>query len=202
MVMQELYFVRHGQTLFNVQDKVQGWCDSPLTDEGVEVAKRLGEALKDVHFDALYSSISERAYDTACYIAKDEAYCIQVDKRLKEFNFGILEGDLHESRVLLENRPKDRIALLEEGWCDVGGENLAMVKERAASFMKDIENIDGKILIVSHGLFIAAILYYLDPSCLKAVAKGIKNCSVSKVVKTQDGYHCVSINDTSLFGKG
>ena len=57
--MQELYFVRHGQTLFNVQDKVQGWCDSPLTNEGVEVAKRLGEALKDVHFDALYSSISE-----------------------------------------------------------------------------------------------------------------------------------------------
>lgn len=196
--MKHLYFVRHGQTLFNVQDKVQGWCDSPLTAQGIEAAKRLGDRLKDIHFDAIYSSISERAYDTACYIVKDRYKEIQIDKRLKEFNFGTLEGDLHESQVLLNNRPSNPQALLTYGWCDVGGENLAMVQERIFSFLKDIEDVQGDILIVSHGMWIAATLVTLDPSCLDEVSKGIDNCSISEVIYDENGYHCIKVNDTSL----
>ena len=55
------YVVRHGQTLFNVMGKVQGWCDTPLTDEGVRAAEALGRGLAGVDFTAAFSSDSGRA---------------------------------------------------------------------------------------------------------------------------------------------
>lgn len=63
--MSKLYMMRHGQTLFNVLKRKQGWCDSPLTELGIEQAKRAGEELRErgITFDHAYSSTSERA----CY---------------------------------------------------------------------------------------------------------------------------------------
>ncbi|WP_080802335.1 histidine phosphatase family protein [Arabiibacter massiliensis] len=58
------YVVRHGQTLFNVMNKVQGWCDTPLTAEGVAGAEALGRGLADVEFAAAFSSDSGRAVQT------------------------------------------------------------------------------------------------------------------------------------------
>ena len=64
--MSKLYMMRHGQTLFNVLKRKQGWCDSPLTELGIEQAKRAGEELRErgITFDHAYSSTSERACDT------------------------------------------------------------------------------------------------------------------------------------------
>ncbi len=58
------YVVRHGQTLFNVMGKVQGWCDTPLTGEGVNGAEALGRGLAEVDFAAAFSSDSGRAVQT------------------------------------------------------------------------------------------------------------------------------------------
>lgn len=58
------FIVRHGQTLFNVMGKVQGWCDTPLTEEGVRGARALGRGLADVDFAAAYASDSGRAVQT------------------------------------------------------------------------------------------------------------------------------------------
>lgn len=58
------YVVRHGQTLFNVMGKVQGWCDTPLTEEGVRAAEALGRGLSEVNFTAAFSSDSGRAVQT------------------------------------------------------------------------------------------------------------------------------------------
>lgn len=65
-----LYLMRHGQTLFNVQHKIQGWCDAPLTELGINQAKIAGQYFKDHHitFDHAYSSTSERACDTLEYV--------------------------------------------------------------------------------------------------------------------------------------
>ena len=61
-----LYLMRHGQTLFNLRHKVQGWCDAPLTDFGIYQAKVAGQYFKDagITFDDAYSSTQERACDT------------------------------------------------------------------------------------------------------------------------------------------
>ena len=60
------YITRHGQTLFNAQKKIQGACDSPLTEIGIKQAEIAGKHLRDlgIEFDDAYSSTSERAIDT------------------------------------------------------------------------------------------------------------------------------------------
>lgn len=61
-----LYLMRHGQTLFNVRRKIQGVCDAPLTELGIQQAKRAAGYFADqrIEFDHAYSSTSERACDT------------------------------------------------------------------------------------------------------------------------------------------
>ena len=59
--MTHFYIIRHGETVFNRKGRIQGWCDSPLTDLGVSQAKQLGKELKNVPFDVCFCSTSERA---------------------------------------------------------------------------------------------------------------------------------------------
>lgn len=86
-----LYLMRHGQTLFNLQHKIQGWCDAPLTPLGIKQAQIASEYFKNNHitFDHAYSSTSERACDTL-EIVTDMPYTRL--KGLKEWNFGAFEG--------------------------------------------------------------------------------------------------------------
>ena len=65
-MVKKLYLMRHGQTLFNLQNKIQGWCDSPLTELGQYQAKVAGQYFKDhqITFDHAYCSTSERCSDT------------------------------------------------------------------------------------------------------------------------------------------
>lgn len=98
--MRKLYILRHGQTLFNLRKKTQGFCDSPLTELGIRQAKAASDFFKEsnITFDAVYCSSSERCCDTT-EIVTDKPY-VRL-KGLKEWNFGILEGeaeDLQRSR--------------------------------------------------------------------------------------------------------
>ena len=87
----DLYLMRHGQTLFNVRRRIQGWCDSPLTELGKQQALKAKEYLKDISFDHYYSSTSERCCDTIELIIGDHYY--KRLKGLKERNFGLFEGE-------------------------------------------------------------------------------------------------------------
>ncbi len=87
-----LYLMRHGQTLFNVRRKVQGFCDSPLTELGInqaKIARRYFDS-NQIKFDKAYSSTSERASDTLEIITDMEYKRL---KGLKEWNFGTFEGE-------------------------------------------------------------------------------------------------------------
>uniref|UniRef100_UPI003A4DE767 histidine phosphatase family protein n=1 Tax=[Eubacterium] hominis TaxID=2764325 RepID=UPI003A4DE767 len=93
--MLTFYIVRHGETLFNQKHLMQGWCDSPLTTQGIQMASDLGIRLKDIPFEAAYSSTSERAMDSAELIMKENntPIPITIRKELKEIHFGIMEGE-------------------------------------------------------------------------------------------------------------
>ena len=87
------YYVRHGETLFNDLRIMQGKCDSPLTVKGIEQAEETASVLRHVHFDHVFCSSSERAWDTAqmiCRYHDNEPVCL---KELKEFDFGELDGE-------------------------------------------------------------------------------------------------------------
>ncbi len=98
--MRKLYLIRHGQTLFNVRKKAQGWCESPLTLLGIQQAQQARAYFEsqNIVFDGVYSSTSERCCDTTELLV-DQPYTRL--KGLKEWHFGLLEGepeDLQQSR--------------------------------------------------------------------------------------------------------
>lgn len=95
------YVVRHGKTMLNTTDRVQGWSDAVLTPAGEEVVGFAGKGLEDVEFKTAYSSDSGRAMQTARIILdenkKSSKVALQTDERFREFNFGTYEGDLNET---------------------------------------------------------------------------------------------------------
>ena len=91
--MTHFYIIRHGETVFNRKGRIQGWCDSPLTDLGISQAKQLGKELKSIPFDVCFCSTSERAIDTANYILEGRNVKIIPTKKLKEQSFGDFEAE-------------------------------------------------------------------------------------------------------------
>lgn len=90
----QIYFVRHGRTFFNKLHKMQGWSDSPLLPEGIEVAKHAANALKDVNFNLAYSTDTRRAVETAKIIMdanKNDLKRHQI-KEFREQFYGYFEG--------------------------------------------------------------------------------------------------------------
>lgn len=177
--MLEIYMVRHGRTLFNEKDKVQGWCDSPLTNIGQQQARNVGKNMKDIPFTLAFSSPSERAMDT-CEAIIQKRIPVTLDKRIKEINFGSLEGE--DNSKLFNKGLSDFDDVVRVGWVEEGGENEEMLTNRIVDFFNYI-TLSYKneiILITSHGMWLCAALKYLAGK--DYVHQPIENCSVSKIV--------------------
>lgn len=138
-----LYLMRHGQTLFNLRRKIQGWCDSPLTELGINQAKIAGKYFIDhgINFTRAYSSTSERACDTLECVTSLPYTRI---KGLKEWNFGIIES---ESEDLNPPLPYGDFFKTYQG------EGEIEFKQRVADTLLEIMNRNGHdcVLAVSHG---------------------------------------------------
>jgi probable phosphoglycerate mutase len=87
-----LLVIRHGETVWNREKRLQGHGDSPLTDTGLRQVRALGKRMQAIHFDELIASNLERTQETASIIAEYTGHSIQSDYRLRERNYGILEG--------------------------------------------------------------------------------------------------------------
>lgn len=94
-----LYVARHGKTLFNTVQRVQGWADTPLTPAGADVALKLGRGLQSVKFIGAWSSDAGRARETAQLVMQNwkTPLTLKEDKRLREVCFGLYEGDLDKN---------------------------------------------------------------------------------------------------------
>ena len=92
----EIYIVRHGQTMWNKEKRLQGSVDIELNENGKELAVITGKNLMDTHIDMIYSSPLKRAHETAKLIRGDRDIKIITDDRLRELNFGSMEGESYE----------------------------------------------------------------------------------------------------------
>ncbi len=140
---QTLYVMRHGETLFNKVKKIQGWCDSPLTKQGMQQAKCAGRYFKEngIVFTHAYCSSAERTADTLELVC-DLPY--QRLKGIKEKGFGLYEGI--EEYIFPRNAGDDYLVAF-------GGESFTMLKERVIPTLHGImEHQDHTcVLAVSHG---------------------------------------------------
>lgn len=143
-----LYVMRHAETLFNIQCKIQGWCDSPLTARGIEQAKAAGRLLAErgVTFTHAYCSTAERCSDTL-EIATQEAYGKAMPyerlKGLRECGFGQFEG---KDECLNPPAPHGNF------FVPYGGESDEQVDERMRTTLTHIMERPGHdcVLAVSH----------------------------------------------------
>ena len=177
--MTHFYIVRHGETMFNVKGRIQGWCDSPLTKLGVSQAKELGKKLKNDSFDVCFCSTSERAMDTAQYILENRDVKIISSKQLKEQCFVDFEAE-KSSNIF-----KDGIKY-SEGYRFCGGENHSDVIERVFNALKKIasEYPNANVLVVCHGSAIKHIVNYLCPGFVNeqpTTAALVPNCSITRI---------------------
>ena len=175
--MKTIYLMRHGQTLFNVMKLNQGQCDSPLTEAGIEQAKNAGKWYQDhgITFDAVYSSSSERACDTA-ELASDHMPYARL-KGLKEIYLGTLEASS------IVNNPEYPYG---DYFIKYGGESLNQVTERIYHTIHELAEADNgnTILIVSHGLSIRRFLEKIGYRGLER--EFIGNCGIVELQYEND----------------
>lgn len=165
--MKNIYIMRHGETLFNLQHRTQGWCDSPLTERGIAEASRAGLFMKNfpVHFDAFFSSSSERACDTMELVFPGMTY-IRL-KGLKEMNFGAFEG--HPQYLEVQDK--------SVFFAQFGGETQEQTRQRVFATLRSLfeQNTHlNHIFCVGHGGMLWAILkgIYEEPM---QILSGIDN---------------------------
>lgn len=191
----KIYLVRHGQTLFNAKGRVQGWCDSPLTKEGMAQAVAVSKSLQSIPFEYGYSSTSERAMDTLETIIGKRKIPYTFLKGLKEINFGSLEGD-KEEEVFTDT------SVYERGFVEFGGETIPSSTKR---FKDTLESIAKKhqenVLVVAHGGVIMGFLMDLNEEMVQIHfnAHGfIDNCSVTILEYENGVFEIKKLADTSF----
>lgn len=160
--MLRLYIVRHGQTEFNVEGRLQGRMDSPLTEKGLRDAEALGKYLSDISFDAVLASPSKRAQRTAEIICSGKDISIQVEPDMREINLGSWEGRTKEE--VLRAYPQEGEIFYNKPhlYKPLEGDSYYDVQERAAAAIKRLtdEYQEGNILIVTHTVVVRAIVAY------------------------------------------
>ena len=153
------YYVRHGETLFNMYNRMQGACDSPLTANGIHQAESARDALKYIDFAFAYTSSAKRARDTAEIITAPHGIEAEPTPLLKEVNFGDFEAVVRDSWADEINERH-----MTENWKDVGGEDANDVKLRILK-MLDLASRRARnnenVLLVSHGTYYLNILWQI-----------------------------------------
>lgn len=161
----KLYLTRHGQTEWNLQRRLQGWKNSNLTSKGRKEAVLLGERLKSVDLDIIFSSSSMRAVETAEIIARDRDIEIKLEDNLREIHSGKWEGNslsdieklFPEEYYIYQNAPH----LYE---ANNGGETFFQVQKRAISVINRIiyEDKYENVLIITHGVTVRVVMAYFE----------------------------------------
>lgn len=196
-----IYLTRHGQTLWNIERRLQGRGNSPLTEDGIERAKELRDRIKNINIDIIYSSPIERALNTANIIKGNKNIEVITDDGLMEMCFGDYEGRITDE-VMKENPDWD-ISLIMKGNTELvapNGESLAEVRDRVAKAMNRIieENRGKDILVVAHGITLKALMYYFKDEEVNSEVMG--QATLTKINVDENNNFLIEFkNDNSHF---
>lgn len=223
-----IYVARHGKTMMNTFDRVQGWCDSPLTKEGIDSARYLGYGMSDIDFRTVYCSDLRRTRQTAQIVlsakGQEDIPIIELPG-LKEACFGCFEADFNKTlwysaALYLHYTSVDDMfkAILDKkvGYHEVldaikaldttgAAEGFGQVEARTQESLKEIaeneaEYGDGNILVISHGMSILAMLLSLGGD--KIFVRPLQNADVCKVTYQDGKFTVESMADSSYVEKG
>lgn len=180
-----LGFIRHGETDWNREGRMQGSIDIPLNHNGREMAKKLAARLESEQaWEVVYTSPLQRAVETAMYIAEKQKVTMHRDVRIREIGEGLIEGLTEAECVRKWGNHWQQLEL--------GREPKQQVEERFQTFLEMLEQgREQNVLIVSHGSFIEAALQYLCPE--KCLDQRLSNTSLT-IVRFTENWICEQYN--------
>lgn len=176
--MGQVYFTRHGQTVWNVENKICGATDIELTELGHQQAITLGEELKHsgIPIDEILYSPLVRAAETARHISEITGIPMHMEPRLKEQNFGKYESTPRDGAEFAEMKTHfiDHFG---------GGETMLHLAQRIYNLLDDIKaESDRKtyLLVAHNGIARVIHSYFYDMGNEEYAHFGIRNCEVRK----------------------
>ena len=202
----EITIIRHGETMWNVQKRIQGQRNSKLSENGITQAELVAKALVKREFDVLVSSDLGRAIETAKIINKQLLLPHEYNANLRERSFGIFEGK--NFAEIEEKYPEEFLRYKERNpeFVVPGGESIQQMYKRITSEIELVARKfkDQKVLIVSHGLVLEMMMYRTFNLKLdEPRAFSINNSSISSFYIAENNWflkewgvieHLVSLN--------
>lgn len=198
-----LYLLRHGQTEWNIEGKIQGKTDIPLNETGLRQARCLAEGMREREISAVYSSPLLRAAQTAEILAEEKGLSVSVLPELREVDFGLWEGrswtevdaEFHEDFRRWEENPAE--------YMPTGGESRESCRERCRAAMEQI--LAGTVTdaaIVAHGGILAHVADYLLRNQKEKEEIIVKNASISIIEydRSTEMGRLLLLNDTAHLG--
>ena len=175
--MPKLVLIRHGQSIWNLQNRFTGWIDVPLSEQGVEEAREAGRKIGGIKIDVAYTSALTRAQDTLSTIMKTIALEVPVirDKALNERDYGDLSGLNKAETAAKYGDEQVHIWRRSYDVAPPGGESLKDTRARTLPFferaiMGDIRQ-DRNVLVVSHGNSNRSIVMALEDLSPEQIVK-------------------------------
>jgi 2,3-bisphosphoglycerate-dependent phosphoglycerate mutase len=166
--MPTLVLVRHGESLWNLENRFTGWVDVPLTEKGAAEARRAGELLKGFRFEVAYTSVLSRAEETLRIIMETAGIHVPVirDQALNERHYGDLQGLNKEDTARRYGAEQVKLWRRSYDIPPPNGESLELTAKRTLPFFDRCIAGDlrlGKnVLVVAHGNSNRSIVMQLD----------------------------------------
>jgi 2,3-bisphosphoglycerate-dependent phosphoglycerate mutase len=191
--------VRHGETAWNVDTRLQGQIDISLNSTGQEQARRLAEALAEEGVEAIVASDLVRARDTAQAVAHRTGLPLATDKGLRERHFGIFQG--HTYAEVEQRWPEEsaRWRKREPEFGAPGGETLAAFYERCVQTATRLAaaHPGRTLLLVTHGGVLDCLYRAASRIALNAPRTWeLANTGVNRLLYTPEGFTLVGWGDT------
>lgn len=185
----KLYLARHGETDWNLLNRIQGQTDIPLNENGRRQAVELSRAIKErgLYFERIYTSKMLRAKETARIVADDLGTPFQILKGIEEINLGKWEG--YTWRQVREEFPEEYAVWHENRRYQIppGGESYEQLLKRVIPALKDVsEEGEGAALLVTHSAVIMTLLSFLYDKPFEDMAKNFKTGNAEIVELGED----------------
>jgi probable phosphoglycerate mutase len=159
-----LLIIRHGETVWNAERRFQGHGDSALTEAGRSQVAALGRRMREIDFDTLVSSDLGRTQQTASIIADFTGHAVAYDRRLRERNYGVLEGLTLEEIKARHREVFDQLKRGNPDYIPPGGESHRQHYLRNAAFFEELlsGNWGTRVAAIAHGGVLDSIFRHVS----------------------------------------
>ncbi len=196
-----LYIVRHGETVWNAAERIQGRLDSRLTEKGRNYARLLGEKLQDTDFTRIISSPSQRTMETAQLLKAKRNIPVCKDERIMEMAMGPWQGMTKAEIQLQYPIEYEWFMTRPERYQNAGAETFFDMENRARDFLSELQNgtLHGNILVVTHGLLIKTLFAIFKGIEIKDIwrEQTVAGTSLSIVKMDREGLEILLESDMS-----